>query len=128
LDVIIFGGPGDEGLVDQIRSMIYAEVPTYVGDDLRRVAVLLSCCSVFICNNSGPLHIAVSVGIPTISIMGPTNKDRWMPIGEFHEVLRIDDLPCIGCNLGYCKIKTHDCMRLITPSMVIDAVKDFMKI
>lgn len=126
LGPIIFGGPGEEVLAKKISSMVSEEVLTYVEDDIRRFAVLLSCCSVFICNNSGPLHIAVSIGIPTISIMGPTNKDRWMPIGDIHKVLRIDDLPCIGCNLGYCKTRTHDCMRLITCSMVLEAVKDVL--
>lgn len=127
LDVIIFGGPGDEGLVHLIGSMIHAEVPTYVGDDLRRFAALVCSCHILVGNNSGPLHIAVALKIPTISMMGPTNKDRWMPIGDIHKVLRIDDLPCIGCNLGFCKIKTHDCMRLITSSMVLDAVQNILQ-
>ena len=127
LDVIILGGPGDEGLVDRIGSTIHAEVPTYVGDDLRRFAALVYYCHILIGNNSGPLHIAVALKIPTISMMGPTNKDRWMPVGDIHRVLRMDDLPCIGCNSGYCKIKTHDCMRLITPSMVLEAVKGFLR-
>jgi heptosyltransferase-2 len=125
-DVIFFGGPGDEGLVDYICAMTNAEVLTYVADDLRRFAALLCSCGILICNNSGPLHIAVALDIPTISFMGPTNKDRWIPIGENHKVLRIDSLPCIGCNLGYCKIGTHDCMRLITSSMVIEGVKDIL--
>jgi len=123
LDVIIFGGPGDEGLINLIGSMIHAEVPTYIGGDIRQFASLVCSCKILICNNSGPLHMAVALNISTISIMGPTNKDRWMPIGDIHKVLRVDDLPCIGCNLGYCKIKMHDCMRLITSSMIIRAVE-----
>jgi hypothetical protein len=51
-----------------------------------------------------------------------------MPMGNIHKVLRIDNLPCIGCNLGYCKIRTHDCMRLISPSMVIEVAKSSMQI
>jgi lipopolysaccharide heptosyltransferase II len=127
LDVIILGGPDDEGLVHLIGSMIHAEVPTYVGDDLRRFAALVYYCHIIIGNNSGPLHIAVALRIPTVSVMGPTNKNRWMPVGDIHRVLRMDDLPCIGCNSGYCKIKTHDCMRLITPSMVLEAVRDSLR-
>jgi heptosyltransferase-2 len=126
-DVVIFGGPEEEGLVDRICLMINSEGLAYVGDNLRRFAALVHSCHVFICNNSGPLHIAVALYIPTISFMGPTDKDRWTPIGNIHKVLRIDDLPCIGCNLGYCKIKTHDCMRLITPSMVLEAVRGFLR-
>ena len=126
-DVLIFGVPGDKGLVNRIRSIVEAEVPTYIGGDIRQFASLVCSCKILICNNSGPLHIAVALNIPTISMMGPTNKDRWMPIGDIHKVLRVDNLPCIGCNLGHCKIKTHDCMRLITHSMVMEAFKDIIE-
>lgn len=128
LDAIIFGGLGDKDLVEHINSMTSEDTLTHVQGDLRQFAALLSHCTLLICNNSGPLHIAVALDIPTISIMGPTNKDRWMPMGNIHKALRIDNLPCIGCNLGYCKIRTHDCMRLISPSMVIAAAKSSMQI
>lgn len=128
LDVIIFGGLGDKDLAEHINSMTGEDTLMHVQGDLRQFAALLSHCTLLICNNSGPLHTAVALDIPTISIMGPTNKDRWMPIGDIHKVLRIGDLPCIGCNMGYCKIETHDCMRLISPSMVIEAAKNFLQI
>lgn len=125
--VVMFGGPGEEGLVNRISSMIHGDVPAYCGHNLRRFAALIYSCCVLICNNSGPLHIAVALGIPTISFMGPTNQARWMPIGAIHTVFRMDDLPCIGCNLGSCKIKTHDCMRLITASMVLEAARNILQ-
>jgi lipopolysaccharide heptosyltransferase II len=125
-NLILFGGPGDERLLDSIVSMSGEDILTYIPDDFRKFAALLSFCSVFICNNSGPLHIAVALNTPTISFMGPTQKKRWMPIGDIHKVLRINDLPCIGCNLGYCKIETHDCMRLISVAMVIHVLKDML--
>lgn len=127
LDLIIFGGPGDEKVVGSIGSMIHSDALAYITNDLRRFSALLSCCSILICNNSGPLHMAVALNIPTISMMGPTNKNRWMPIGDIHKVLRIDELPCIGCNLGYCKIGSHDCMKLIDTWMVMNVVRDFLK-
>jgi lipopolysaccharide heptosyltransferase II len=122
LDFILFGGPQDSNLVDRIRSKIHARVPTFIAKELRQFIGLLSTCSILLCNNSGPLHTAVAMKIPTLSFMGPTEKDRWMPVGCNHKVLRIDDLSCIGCNEGYCPKETHDCMRLITPSMVIDSL------
>lgn len=126
LDVIIFGGPDDEHLVDRICSILNGEVTTYIAHDLRKLAALISCCNVFVCNNSGPLHVSVAIGTPTISFMGPTIKERWRPIGNIHTVLRIDDLPCIGCELGYCKIKTHDCMDQISSSMVLAVTKKML--
>jgi len=54
--------------------------------------------------------------------MGPTDPRRWYPLGENHTVLRLDDLPCIGCNDGTCRRKTHDCMRGIPPERVMDVL------
>ncbi|MBN2570315.1 MAG: glycosyltransferase family 9 protein [Deltaproteobacteria bacterium] len=119
---IIFKGPGEEALVADICSRVDGKAVIFDAVDLRQFAAVLSCCNLLICNNSGPLHMAVALGVPTISFMGPTIKERWMPRGEIHAILRIDDLPCIGCNTGYCRIKTHDCMRFITPDMVMDCV------
>ena len=126
-DVFLLGGPRDLGLVNRIHSMLEIKAPIYCGDNLREFAALIYTCHILICNNSGPLHMAVALNIPTISTMGPTNKDRWMPIGDIHRVFRRDELPCIGCNLGYCKIRTHDCMRLTTASMVLEAVEDILR-
>ncbi len=119
---ILFHGPEDIYVVDAIKEMIKKNIPTFISYDLRKFLSLQSLCNVFICNNSGPLHLAVAQNIKTISFMGPSEKWRWMPIGSEHKVFRIDNLPCIGCKKGICGIKTHDCMRMISPSSVIDAL------
>ena len=121
-DVILFGGPSDIKVVDDIRSRVKMDSCVCIQDDLRKFLAILSQCQVLVCNNSGPLHCAAALKIPTISFMGPTVKEQWMPLGDIHCVLRLDDLPCIGCNCGWCKIKTHDCMRLISPEIVIEII------
>jgi ADP-heptose:LPS heptosyltransferase len=126
--VILFGGPTDQDVIQQILKYSNNDIITFVQNDLRKYAALLSHCRLLVCNNSGPLHIAVAMKVPTLSFMGPTIKDQWMPIGQIHTVLRVDNLSCIGCNLGYCKINTHDCMRLITPDMVIESITEILKI
>jgi heptosyltransferase-2 len=120
--VVLFYGPEDIHSVKIIEKMIKTDVPTFNSLDLRKFISLQSLCKVFICNNSGPLHLAVAQKIPTISFMGPTEKKRWMPIGSAHHVFRVDSLPCIGCKKGICPIKTHDCMRRITPLSVFNAL------
>ena len=123
---IIFGGPREANLIADIHSLTADVAKVFSADNLRQFAAILSCCNLLICNNSGPLHMAVALGVPTISFMGPTIKERWMPQGSIHAVLRIHDLPCIGCNAGHCRIQTHDCMRLITPDMVMDCVSTIL--
>jgi lipopolysaccharide heptosyltransferase II len=127
-EVIVFGGPADAGLIAKIQTMVQKTFQVSIESDIRRFLALLSRCRMLVCNNSGPLHCAVALNIPTISFMGPTAKERWSPNGEMHRVLRMDDLSCIGCDLGQCGIKTHECMRLIKPDSVLNHIRDEVKI
>lgn len=125
--VIFIGGKDDTELIERIRTKM-ATPPDGVFTELnlKRLIALIQRAQLMICNNSGPLHLAAALNTPTVSTMGPTVMERWKPLGTIHQVLRMDNLPCIGCNIGYCKIGTLDCMRLITPSMMINGVVKVM--
>ena len=120
--VILFGGPGDEEIVDRILFLTKTRIVRCVTADIRSFAARLSQCRLLVCNNSGPLHVGAALGVPTVSFMGPTVRQRWYPRGDRHRVLRIDELPCIGCNAGTCRIGTHDCMWKIRPERVMEVI------
>jgi ADP-heptose:LPS heptosyltransferase len=122
--LILFGGPADRKLVEAMARRIGETALTCITGDVRRFSALLACCQLLVCNNSGPLHVACALGIPTVSFMGPSVKERWSPRGNLHRVLRRDGLPCIGCNRGYCVMKTHDCMRQIGPEEVLGVIRE----
>ena len=66
--------------------------------NLRSLAGLLSCASLFIGNDSGPGHIAAAVGTPTLSLFGPTDPRIWAPRNTRAKVLlaptkNIDEIP-----------------------------------
>lgn len=126
MDVIIFGSPQETEALDFIATEAGGFPHIFANRDIRRFLALLDRCRLLVCNNSGPLHCATALGIPTISFMGPTDKARWYPLGEGHIVLRRDDLPCIGCGLGRCRIKTHECMRSIEPAEVLVKMVKFL--
>jgi len=54
-----------------------------------------------IANDSGPMHIAVAVGVPVFGLFGPTNPERTGPHGNNHLILR-PDLPCLNCLKRIC--------------------------
>lgn len=126
--VIVFGGQDDQDAVAEIISGVNSEkVSTFVGDNLRQFMALLSYCRLLICNNSGPLHLASALGIPTISFMGPTDKIRWHPLGEHNFVFRMDHLDCIGCESAFCHIQSHLCMNGISAESVYEKISnDFL--
>ncbi len=100
-----------------------AAIPQQISHNILSLVSVLRSLDLLICNNSGPLHLADLLQVPTLSFMGPTVKERWWPVDAKAQVLRRDDLPCIGCNKGYCRVGTHACMREITPEMAFEAFR-----
>lgn len=127
--LVFIGGPQDKNLVKHIQSLMGQRADgAFLGLAVKNLIGLIDRADLMICNNSGPLHLAAATSTATVSTMGPTIKERWMPIGHIHKVFRRDDLSCIGCNFGFCRIGSHDCMRLITPSMLFAAVEDLLPV
>jgi ADP-heptose:LPS heptosyltransferase len=112
---LVIGGDAERDLVAEIVRRSDVAAAQAIPQDVMQLAATIRSAEVVIGNNSGPLHLAALLGMPTVSSMGPTIKARWTPAGNHHVVLRRDELPCIGCNLGYCRIRTHACMKQITP-------------
>jgi heptosyltransferase-2 len=115
-------GSGEEEIIDQIKTHMTHPSIVFLNQPLGDLLALFQSCHLLICNNSGPLHVATALGTPTVSTMGPTIPERWWPQGEDHLVLR-KDLPCMPCNEGRCRLKTLDCMKLITVEDMIEAVE-----
>lgn len=51
---------------------------------------------VFVGNDSGPGHLAAILGVPTLTLFGPTDPIRWQPLGPRVNVLRRDPLDALG--------------------------------
>ena len=117
--VILIGGWGDHDLIGSILGSSGERFVVFESSDLRQTVAVISQLNVLVCNNSGPLHIAAALNVPTLSFMGPTDKSRWMPLGINHEVLRQDHLECIGCDSGTCARGDLACMRLTKPEEAV---------
>ena len=88
---------------------------------------MISCCSVFVSNDAGPMHIAAALGVPTIGIFGPGEDFVWFPYDPSagHTPLR-KDVPCHPCHLDFCNRAGDgymECMKLLAVSDVFAAVE-----
>lgn len=61
----------------QLRSEAY-----FVRASLREMMALMTCCDVFICNDSGPMHIADALGVPVVGVFTTGNPVWHRPFGE----------------------------------------------
>ncbi|MBP7055767.1 MAG: glycosyltransferase family 9 protein [Candidatus Omnitrophica bacterium] len=123
VDVVILGGPGEERLVEEILKKAHLDRTEGVFPEAGQLASVIGSSRLLICNNSGPLHLAAALGIPTVSIMGPTDPDLWWPQGENQIVIR-KDLKCSPCSRGYCK--SHTCMESVTAEEVFEKTKGIL--
>jgi ADP-heptose:LPS heptosyltransferase len=104
---LVLWGPGDETDAAAIVSGLGATLapPTSV----RAMAAFLRTCALVIANDSGPMHVAAALLVPTIGIFGPTDPALHGPYGSRSAVVIKRDLHCIICNALVCPYG-HECM------------------
>ncbi|MBU0502991.1 MAG: glycosyltransferase family 9 protein [Candidatus Omnitrophota bacterium] len=119
----IVGASNDEKIVNYIVQGINNPNAESLMSGLKEFAIFLKGCSLLICNNSGPMHLAAALGVPTISIMGPADPILWWPKGINQKVIR-KDLLCSPCSKGSCW--DHKCMELVNVEEVFEKVKSVM--
>ena len=90
---------------------------------------LMSRLSLFVSNDSGPMHLATGSGVPTLAFFGPTTREMgFFPYGPGHRVLE-ENLPCRPCGLhggAACPEGHFLCMRLITADRAWAASREML--
>lgn len=87
---------------------------------------LMSTATVLICNDSGAMHMASVVGLPTVSIFGPTTLALgYRPWNDNAVVVQksLSCRPCSAHGTKKCPLKTHACMQDISSAEVLAAVQ-----
>jgi len=112
--LLAIGGTSERSLCDRLcdgwgpRSHNLAGRLSILGS-----ASVLSKCTTFIGNDSGPTHLAAVLGVPCVAIFSARNAlGQWTPIGAHHVVL--EDRPdCAGCMLDECVDEANKCLMRI---------------
>jgi heptosyltransferase-2 len=81
----------------------------------------LSACDALITNDTGTMHLAAFLGVPTVAVFGSTEPGLTCPLGDFHEILR-HKVDCSPCFLRECPIDFR-CMTRIEPSEAAAALR-----
>jgi ADP-heptose:LPS heptosyltransferase len=120
----VIEGPADKTQTEEFYTHLQT-VPTekITSLPLRTIAAIMKCGDCFIGNDSGITHLSAAVGIPTISLFGPTNPDVWGPRGEHVRILK-DDVGCSPCDPERLRSCTRQrCLEGISVDMVYRTMK-----
>src|SRR5262249_54070145 len=75
---LLVAGPGEDGLAEACAAAT-SDALLAGPLDVRGLMGMIAVADLFLGNNSGPLHIAAALGVPTLSLSGPTDPRRFAP-------------------------------------------------
>ncbi|EHK69697.1 ADP-heptose:LPS heptosyltransferase II [Pseudomonas psychrotolerans L19] len=114
--------PGGEEIREWVTPGFEEDVCNLAGrTSLAEAIDLLSCASAVISNDSGLMHVAAALDRPLVAVYGSTSPGFTPPLASQVEVVRLG-LECSPCFDRTCRFGHYDCLRLLQPSLVQDAL------
>ncbi len=130
------GAPGEVAAVRQVIDLIGPEARPLCIDlagrtNLAELIVLLQGAVLLVTNDSGPLHLAAALRLPTVSLYGPETPALYGPVGENHLVFYAGHWcsPCLSvynAKIAMCHGE-NECMRRISLDEVVQRTAVFAR-
>ncbi|MEM8953347.1 MAG: lipopolysaccharide heptosyltransferase II [Verrucomicrobiota bacterium] len=120
---ILLGAPGEEETGERLITMIGGRCKNLVGKtSMGELMDELGRCRLLLTNDTGTMHLADFLGVPTVAIFGSTDPALTGPIGDKHRVVR-RHVECSPCFLRRCPLDFR-CMEEVTATDVSNEVLD----
>jgi lipopolysaccharide heptosyltransferase II len=127
--IIVFGSSDEETLVSWLIKLSHTEIINICGKtNLKQLSALVKRCFLLITNDSAPLHIAIAMDTPTVSLFGPSRAKTIIEENEKHVAIQ-STYPCSPC---YCNsifpgCDQPKCMESISINEVITAIESQLR-
>lgn len=126
--VAIFGSARERSLGETVARMAAergVRVVNLAGaTSLNEFIELAAACRLFLTNDSGAMHIASALGVPTVAVFGATDPEATGPAGPVARVVR-EPVACSPCLLRECPID-HRCMRAVSAERVAQSALELI--
>jgi heptosyltransferase-2 len=124
--VAVFGSAAERNLCETVAQSIGPQAHNLAGQtSLREFIDLAAACRIFITNDSGAMHIASALGVPSVTVFGSTDDVTTGPTSPLARIVR-EPVECSPCLRRECPID-HRCMTRIPASRVITVALELLK-
>jgi heptosyltransferase-3 len=111
----------EQELLRELKGLIPDAPILPVISDLSAYLAVLKQADLFVTGDTGPMHFAVGLGVPTISLFGASSFLQWSPFGQEGKAVRTQNCTCAvyraDCN------STPHCMATILPETVFEKIR-----
>jgi heptosyltransferase-2 len=122
---ILFGTAGDGPSGDKVAEVLGDKCVNRIGQTtLAQLINELRECDLLLTNDTGTMHLADLLRVPTVSIFGSTEPQRTGPLGQGHRIFR-HHVECSPCFLRECPLDFR-CMAAVTSAEVIAGIEQMM--
>jgi heptosyltransferase-2 len=122
--VALSGSPGERPVLDEVQRAAGGTLLDWSAEQpvsLRRLKSLLRRARVMFSNDTGARHVALALGVPVVTIYGPTDPAR-TDLGLAEDAtVRLSGLPCSPCQQKTCPLGHHRCMQDLSVGAVLKA-------
>ena len=126
----LFGSRDERDLCEEIAGALRTRgirVHNFAGETtLGEYIELAAACDVYLTNDSGSMHIASALNVPTVAIFGATDDVGTGPTGVLSRVVR-EPVECSPCLLRECPID-HRCMTAVTSNRVAREARELIEL
>jgi heptosyltransferase-2 len=123
---ILFGTKTDAAIGDQIAAAIGDHCVNRIGrTTLEQLIDELRECRLLLTNDTGTMHLASLLGVPTVAIFGSTDPRLTGPLGNGHIIVR-HQVECSPCFLRECPIDFR-CMKAVSVDEAVNGVLSILQ-
>ncbi len=124
-EILITGSAAEIDLANCMASLLKVKPHILAGKtSLRQLAGIISHSTLCVMNDSGPMHLANALKIPTVSLFGPTDPSVTGPYQQPSVYLK-KDVPCWPCSYRECPFE-HLCMKSLEVEEVFESCQRFL--
>ena len=124
--VAVFGSAAEAPLAAEVAARVGKPTVCLAGQtNLAEYLELASTCRLYLTNDSGSMHVAAALGVPTVAIFGATDADATGPAAPWARIVR-RSVECSPCMLRECPIEGHPCMVGVESRMVVSEARSLL--
>ena len=123
---LLLGSNADKPTLDAIAEIADGAAINAGGGDLEDLMAALLRCRAVVGNDTGAVHLAAALGVPTTVLVGPTDPRRTRPLGAPVAMVSAGVF-CQPCGYHECPLTHHACMEELSVTAVLEATLPFWR-